>query len=148
MIACDYAASKGYSWGMNLISAVLCFVPRAIWPAKWEPTGQVIFSDYGAAFTNVSCPMYAEFYLAFGIPGLIVFSLILGYLIRYLEESYERGSVFFQGVCIILIGMTIYIARGAMLPTFAYTFSVFMAFALAYLLAKGFGSIGRVGEAG
>ena len=147
MITCDYAASKGYSWGMNLISAVLCFVPRAIWPAKWLPTGQVMFSDYGAAFTNVSCPMYAEFYLAFGIPGLIVFSLILGYVIRFVEESYERGSVFFQGVCIILIGMTIYIARGAMLPTFAYTFSVFIAFALAYFLARGLGRTRSVGEA-
>jgi hypothetical protein len=135
MITIDYVSSRGLSLGMNLLSAILCFVPRTIWPGKWQPSGRIMFETYGASWTNVSCPIYAEFYFAFGVVGLLALTILLALAIRYVEESYERWDLFGQGICIILIGMTIYIMRGAMLPTFAYTFSVVIAFALCYLIA-------------
>lgn len=136
MITIDYVASRGYSWGMNILSAILCFIPRSIWTAKWQPSGQVMFTDYGAEWTNVSCPIYAEFYLAFGVIGLIVFTGLLAVVVRYIENAYLRGNIYLQGIGIVLIGMSIYIARGAMLPTFAYTFSIILAFTFSYILAK------------
>lgn len=146
MVTIDYTINRGCSWGMNILSSVLCFVPRGIWPAKWQPSGQVIFTDYGAPFANVSCPLYAEFFLAFGITGLVVLSILMGRVVKFVEESYDRGSILVQGVCVILIGMAIYIARGALLPTCAYTFSVIMSLMFAYFVAKACGDLARSGR--
>jgi hypothetical protein len=70
--------STGVSWGSNILGAALFFVPRAWWPRKPPPTSWITFqtashsTDLGTS--NLSTPLMAEGYYAFGWIGALVIS--------------------------------------------------------------------------
>lgn len=79
----------GFSWGHQLLGAIFFFVPRSIWPTKALGTGQTAFTVLQQHwYTNVSAPIPSEGYVNFGIPGIIVFALITGYLTHRADIGY------------------------------------------------------------
>ncbi|MDD7681147.1 MAG: O-antigen ligase [Stecheria intestinalis] len=132
----QFVENNGLLWGMNILSAIFCFIPRSIWKSKCIPTGNAIFRYANASFDNVSCPIYAEFYAAFGLIGVILLTVIFVYVIRYIEKGYSSNNTYIKGTCIIVMGMIIYIMRGAMLPTFSYTLAILLSFSISYLIGK------------
>ncbi len=80
--AVDYVERHGPRWGMNIVGAALFFVPRPLWPSKPVDSGNLVAGDLGYAYTNVSCPLPAELYLAFGFVGVVAGGLLLGYFVR------------------------------------------------------------------
>jgi hypothetical protein len=72
-----YVGDNGYSYGTNILAALLFVVPRAIWPEKSEHVGYYIFPQlryYRNVWTdNVSSPPMAEGYFAYGALGAVLF---------------------------------------------------------------------------
>ena len=132
MLAIKYCDMRGYVYGMNILTGIFCFIPRTIWTAKLYPSGQIVSSVFNASFTYLSCPIYSEFYLAFGFLGIIVFTLIISYLVKLYDKKVELNKVTSNIINVIVIGMSIYIMRGAFLPTMSYLFGMFLAVAIVY----------------
>lgn len=132
MLTIKYCDMRDYVYGMNILTGIFCFIPRAIWSTKLYPSGQIVSSAFNASFTNLSCPIYSEFYLAFGFLGIIVFTFILSYLIKLYDKKVELNKVIPNIINVIVIGMSIYIMRGAFLPTMSYLLGMFLAVAIVY----------------
>lgn len=133
----QYVSVKGDIGGWNLVTALLFFVPRGIWSGKMDPSGQFIAEHFKANFTNLSCPYVAEFYLAFGLFGVVIFSILIGYFLYKLDIWFNNSNnVYRYFLSIILISLLIYILRGALLPTVSYTVSIVISFTLVYFLYR------------
>lgn len=80
----DYVSQHGFSFGYQLLSGLLFFVPRAVWSSKPISTGELvgdhIIDEYGFNFSNLSNPLVSEGYINFGWLGVILFSFILAYV--------------------------------------------------------------------
>ncbi|WP_448658012.1 hypothetical protein ACPVPU_11155 [Sphingomonas sp. CJ99] len=77
---------EGYQWGLQLLSAIFFFVPRLIWPSKADPTGAVAADLAGYKFVNVSMPLPAEFYVDFGIGGVVAGGLVVGWILCRIDH--------------------------------------------------------------
>lgn len=132
MTTIHYVDDNGILFGRNLLTALLCFIPRSIWNGKLDPSGTLVSMYYHAPFTNLSCPIYAEFYLAFGLLGVLALTLMLAYFTRIYELSKYYRNCFNYGVSVIFMGMMIYILRGALLPATAYVLGMVVSFCLVY----------------
>lgn len=131
-----YVKDNGLTFGANIISALLCIIPRSIWKGKLEPSGAIVSGSYNAVFTNVSCPLPAEFYLSFGILGIVVLTVLFSKLIGYIENAKQRNNVLLRGYYYIFVGIIISYMRGAMLPVTSFLYSLFIAYTLVYLVCK------------
>ena len=102
-----------------------------------DPSGQFIAEHFKANFTNLSCPYVAEFYLAFGLFGVVIFSILIGYFLYKLDIWFNNSNnVYRYFLSIILISLLIYILRGALLPTVSYTVAIVISFTLVYFLYR------------
>lgn len=136
MATVSYVDANGCVFGKNILSAILNFVPRSIWSSKMLPSGQIVADYYGTWFTNVSCPVMAECYFAFGFFGILLGAPLTGFVLKKIDGFDCSESMFKKGFYFLVSGLLIYILRGAMLPTFAYTFALVLSLALACGLAK------------
>lgn len=127
-----YVRDHGISWGMNLLSAAFCFIPRSIANWRMEATGGIVVSAAGSWFKNVSCPLPAEMYFAFGTVGVIVLSILLGILVCWIDCKSDDKSHFFRGLFAILSGVTLYVMRGSLLSTFSFTVGIMLAYWAVY----------------
>lgn len=92
-----YVSENGLSWGFQLLSALLFFIPRSIWESKPISTGQLIGEDlinnYGFNFSNLSNPMVSEGYINFGIIGVILYALIFAYFINLMLQWFKSDNL-------------------------------------------------------
>jgi hypothetical protein len=107
---------------------LLFWVPRALWEGK--PVGTSFdFADYaGYQAHNISFPLPAEWYVDYGVLGVIFGMFFVGILYRRLDilfsKTKEEGSI---GSYISAIGrielsiLGLFLLRGSVLATFAYT---------------------------
>lgn len=127
MASMKYVSSNSLLWGKNFLAAVLCFIPRSVWGNKAFPSGQIVFEYYNVEFTNVSCPLFAEFYLAFGWVGIILGAFLTGYVLHTIDAFDDSPNLLKRGIFCTISGLMIYILRGALLPTISYTFALLIA---------------------
>lgn len=86
---------------MILYSLVL-LVPRAIWPGKPMPqVYDIVNATYGnqAVLNGVAYPNLGEYYVEFGVIGIIVCMFVLGLLCRYARNLYIKK----QGLSLSLV---------------------------------------------
>ncbi len=115
------AEGAGHTFGLGLLSAILFFVPRSIWHGKAEPTGVLAAEFNGYHFTNISAPIFSEYYYDFGMVGLLVMCLITGYFVARMEIRSPLFSAIISGFIIIIMrGSLLAISRIPM--TIAVTF--------------------------
>ena len=133
MMTMKYCKDVGTCGGMNLLTALLSFVPRSIWAAKLLPSGEIVSGYYGTWFTNLSCPWFAEWYFAFGVLGIILGGFISGFLLKWLDGLYESKNWLAQTVFCSLTGFIIFIVRGALLPTLSYFLAIFLCMVFVYV---------------
>jgi len=135
--AIKYANDIGYSYGNNILSALLFFVPRAIWEGKSEHITYYFidlirkYRYYGT--DNLASPVVAEGYFAFGIPGAILLSIAVFYALRALEKrglAAPPGSPWHLILCLSPM-LTFILLRGA----FIVGFSEFCGHIVAILVA-------------
>ena len=86
-----YVDRFGWQYGLQILSAFLFFVPRAIWSSKAEPTGTITSEAAGYTFTNVSQPLPSELFVDFGWIGMIVGAIALGLLFRRFDRWIDYG---------------------------------------------------------
>jgi hypothetical protein len=72
------------------------FIPRAVWPSKPEigGSGGIVSEFTGIRFavgTSVGVGQVLEFYVNFGIPGVLIGFLGLGYLLTRLDQGIMRS---------------------------------------------------------
>lgn len=128
----NYAESYGPTGGMQLLGALLFFVPRSIWPAKPIGSGAMMASAQGQAFTNISCPLSAEGIVNFGILGVALFAAVLGVLCRKIDRESGSGGleIFYPFLCFLFFFML----RGDLLSSFAYATGFAAVFYAMYLV--------------
>lgn len=122
-------------YGENFLGVVLFFVPRAIWPAKPIDTGDIVSTNLGFSYTNVSSPLPAESLMAFGYIGpFIVFFFFALFISKMEERAKIRSGVTPHLPALFLyaisMGFMVIVMRGALngvAPQFATAFLAFFA---------------------
>lgn len=131
------------TWGQQLLGSILFFVPRSIWPSKPIGSGALITENYDDD-TNVSMPFFGEGYINFGYLGVFFFSFALAAFSAHFDylywkvKKYKRDSSLFGIYYFIIVSSMLYILRGDMMSSFAYTFATLINVHLIWLLIKKF----------
>ena len=134
MASIKYVEREGVFFGGNILTVLLCWIPRSIWPGKMEPSGAIVAGYWGSWYTNLSCPIYAEFFLAFGYIGIILGAFIISWILKKIDSFDYSQRYFKKGVFCVLSGFLIYILRGALLPTVSYFIATILSLALIYVV--------------
>lgn len=122
--AIRYTQVHGFSYGRQLLGSLLFFVPRSIWPTKPIGSGATIMESLHREFTNVSCPLVGEGYINFGIAGVVLFGLAVGYLVSWLDTRYwssSNNNEQSRAAYVFLLPMFFFMLRGDLMSSWAYT---------------------------
>jgi hypothetical protein len=113
-----YLTYEGFSYGSNLLAALLFFVPRSIWPEKSEHVAYYVWHQvryYRNVWTdNLSSPPFAEGYYAWGLIGAIGLTVAVFAVLTLLErraQAAQPGSRYRFIVCVAPM-LTIILQRG------------------------------------
>lgn len=124
-----YTQVHGLSWGRQLTTTFLFFVPRKVWPDKSIGSGAVVnpprpYSD----FHNYSSPLFAEGYIDFGIFGALVFTVLFSLLLSKYDNYYwyNNKNTYTQLFYPAYLGLAFFTLRGDLLSSFAYTIGIFL----------------------
>ncbi|MBK0291292.1 oligosaccharide repeat unit polymerase [Bacillus sp. S34] len=118
----NYVKENGLKYGTQTLGTALFFVPRSIWPEKPQGTGEIVAESAGYTYTNLSAPIFAEFYIDFGIIGGAILFCIYGYISAKLQHKYlktlKNKSINFFGLFVpILAAYQFFLLRGQFLST-------------------------------
>lgn len=112
------------TYGRQFLGVIFFFVPRAFWPNKPVGSGHFIMTSMNSDFTNVSMPYFGEGYINFGFVGIFIFAFFLSYIMAKLDASYwNRVTNIYIGQIkyFILLGLLVFILRGDLMSSFAFT---------------------------
>lgn len=122
----DEVRKNGTTNGYQLLGALLFFVPRSIWSNKPIGSGDFMAKKLGT-FTNISCSFPGEGYVNFGVVGIVLFGLLMGFFMNYLDNVYweneKRNSIRISTLYPVLLMMLFFILRGDLMSSYAYTFA-------------------------
>ena len=111
----------GFTGGSYLLSVLLFFVPRSIWPDKPVASsidlGQFLMQHHSGWFDNLSCPPFGDFYMDFGSFGVIACGLIYGVVLAWSDrvfDSWKGRSLFQCGVAAAVMGFLPILVRGSL----------------------------------
>jgi hypothetical protein len=109
----DYVKEYGFSFGHQLLSAFLFFVPRGIWEGKPISTGELVgnhlIETYNFSYSNLSNPLVSEGYIKFGIMGVIIAPIVLAIVlvkaIAWLksEDYLKKMMAFYLAIHLIFL---------------------------------------------
>jgi oligosaccharide repeat unit polymerase len=80
--------SYGIDVGRQMSGVVAFFVPRSFWPNKPIDTGSVLARYINYPNENLSAPLWGEFYVNFGISGVILGFGLAGYFAQKATHRY------------------------------------------------------------
>jgi len=111
--------------GRQLSGALLFWVPRSSWATKPRPTGEWLAERMGYEYTNLSAPLWTEFYVDGGILLVVLGFAGYGYVGRRLELWNERNMKSDRVEMITLLvavaaGYQVFLLRGSLMPAVAY----------------------------
>jgi hypothetical protein len=136
-----YVDTAGSTQGRQLGGVALFFVPRKVWPQKPIGSGAFLFTELGFDFKNVSCTWLAEGYINFGLAGSILFTIIMAIGIACYDHAFwtnrQIGNNHYLYIFyFIFTGMLMFILRGDLLSSFAYTCGLFFSGLILHKLLK------------
>lgn len=130
------------TYGRQLLGALLFFFPRRFWPNKPGGSGSELVEYMDGYFSNVSMPFFAEGYVNFGYFGVIIFTIFLAWLSVKLDNLYwfkwSKSQSLKRGYYYILIGAIIFIMRGDLMSSFAYTIGLMLCYTLCIILCTNY----------
>lgn len=128
----------GLRYGEGLWSAIVSIVPRGLWLEKPIHSGAYVGEMYGAVNTNLSMPLPAEFYLDFGLVGVLLGSFAFAVLLRTTDAYVNRGAntSFAYIVSVILVANMLFISRGALAAVSEFFLTMIIVLLVIYMLAK------------
>lgn len=90
----SWVSRDGFSYGIELLGAVLFWVPRAIWESKPE-SASVAFSTlflsqlFDFDIHNVGVSTLGTFYRSFGVIGVVLYGLVTGGVAGFMDGRYH-----------------------------------------------------------
>jgi hypothetical protein len=137
MATIEYVAKFGYSYGYQLLSALLFFIPRSIWTSKPFSTGQVVgdylIEEHNFEFNNLSNPLVSEGYINFGIIGVLIMAIVLSYFIVKLLKWLNSKDSLKEIIAFYFAIHLMFLLRGDFTNGFAYFIGTFIG---VYLIPK------------
>ena len=122
----EYVTSFGITFGYQLLGPILFFIPRSIWADKPVGSGSMIVDELGIPINgNVSAPWIGEFYINYGYFGVLIFSFIVGVLLRSLDKKYwdkNNSGYYFKLIYPFFSLMIIFICRGDFMSSYSFLF--------------------------
>jgi hypothetical protein len=100
-----YYDLHGSMYGRNIIGAALFFFPRQLWSGKPYGTGATVAAALGYRYTNLSEPLWAEFFIAFGWVGLALLMGAYGLASAKAEQAFEAANA--SGVAATVAGVAV-----------------------------------------
>ncbi|MGN0228867.1 MAG: hypothetical protein ACI4BH_03565 [Muribaculaceae bacterium] len=119
--------------GMQLVGALLFWLPRSIWAAKPISSGYYVAHTTGLAWDDLSMPIWGEGYINFGYFGVIIFTIAFAALLAGLDSKYwcitvKRLKDLNAISYFVMLGMLMFILRGSLISALAYTVALLLAF--------------------
>lgn len=88
-----YADQTGHDYGIQFVNYFTRIIPRSIWPEKPLISGLEIRKFYsGHTLSGVPPTIFGEFYIAFGVIGLIICSIVLSLFLRFLSSLHQHSQ--------------------------------------------------------
>ncbi|MFE4690509.1 hypothetical protein ACFRH6_10680 [Streptomyces sp. NPDC056749] len=84
----SWVDTREHTYGRQLAGSALFFVPRAVWSGKPEDTGVRVGQWMGLRMTNLSAPLWTEFWVDFGASGMIGGLAMIGYAAARTDRRY------------------------------------------------------------
>jgi hypothetical protein len=114
-----------FQLGSQISGALLFWVPRSIWQNKPIATGEWLAEQQGYGYTNLSAPLWAEFFIDGGWFLLMVGFVVYGYFVRVVDRwhavSHNSGQARVVSILVpIYAGYQFFLLRGALMPALAY----------------------------
>ncbi|GAL73970.1 hypothetical protein JCM19275_2817 [Nonlabens ulvanivorans] len=136
-VVMEHVEFDGLSYGYQLLSALLFFVPRSLWVAKPDASGLIVgnhvIDHYDFYFANLSNPYIAEGYMNFGIIGVIFMAIVLALSIVYFLTWLNSSNLFKKSIAFYFAMHLLFLLRGDFTNGFAYFIGTFIGL---YLLPK------------
>ncbi len=118
----------GHRWGMQMLGALLFWVPRVLWPSKPIETGAMATGDLGHEFTNLSPPIMSEPLVDVGMLGVPFIGAVFGLILGRLDLTYWHGREDpATGLRVIdciypfWVGLVIFLTRGGSFAAMGWT---------------------------
>lgn len=106
------------TYGYQLLGVIFFFVPRSLWPSKPIGSGYLVAHENGYYHDNLAMNFFGEGYINFGLIGVILFSIFIGYINAKMDRKYwkEAGSSIpiFSLIFFETVGMEFAVMRGAL----------------------------------
>jgi hypothetical protein len=137
-----YTENYGYSFGSNILSSLLFFIPRPLWEDKSESVGFYIlpfikqYRNYGT--DNLSSPLVSEGFFAFGLIGAILLPAMALFALSFIERraaAAEHGSPWHFMVCASPM-LTMILMRGPLIVGYSEFCGAFAAILTSVLLLR------------
>lgn len=125
------------TYGQQLIGVIFFWVPRSIWPTKPVGSGTLLANKLNLVWDNISANFFAEGYINFGYPGILLFIVVIALYSAKLDKKYWSGGYMdnsFKIIYMILNGMIFFMLRGDLLSSTAFT----VGFLGSYIIIKRF----------
>lgn len=129
----------GITWGRQLIGALLFFVPRAIWADKPVSSGTFLANASDLGFDNISFTFFAEGYINFGIFGVVIFAIALGWFTAKYDTRFQQQGTSCRGLIYYHFagGLLFFLMRGSLMNGVAFALGAYCAvFAVVYISSK------------
>ena len=127
------------TWGRQLLGVILFFVPRGMWASKPIGSGYLIAHENDYYFDNISMNYFGEGYVNFGIIGVVLFAVVIGYFNARMDKKYWLSlyqTPLFVLVFAVTLGMEFVIMRGALLNMLPVYIGYVLAIRLAYRISR------------
>lgn len=111
----SYTRDLGFTFGWQLVSLPLFWVPRSLWPDKPIDTGSAIAEHFNFDFTRIAGPLWAEGWISSGFLGVVAVLGIAGLLSGRIEDRWLAGDHFYVLTGSFLVGYQLILLRGSLL---------------------------------
>jgi hypothetical protein len=120
----SFVESSGTTNGRQLLGSLLFWVPRSVWSNKPVSTAELVATEQRYAFTNLSMPLWGEFYVDGGLPLVLVGFVFYGALIGGLDRGFSRGSSESRGtrmlLCCTWAAYQMFLLRGSLMVAMSW----------------------------
>jgi hypothetical protein len=114
-----FVESNGTTNGSQILGSVLFWVPRSLWSSKPVSTAELVATQRQYSFTNLSMPLWGEFYVDGGLPLVLLGFMFYGALIACLDRGFSTGSADSRGtrtlLCCVWAAYQIFLLRGSLM---------------------------------
>jgi hypothetical protein len=137
-----YTDNYGYSFGANILSYFLFFIPRPLWEGKSDNIGVYLlpfikqYRYYGT--DNLSSPLVSEGYFAFGLIGAILLPAMAFFALSFIERravAAEYLSPWHFMICASPM-LTMILMRGPLIVGYSEFWGTFAAILTSVLLLR------------